>query len=80
MNMNPMQLIGAAMGGGNGMNPINLILSQLNSNPMFRQAQQMAEGKSPEDLRKTCENLCKQRGINFNDAWAQFQSQFPGLK
>lgn len=80
MNLNPMQMVGMLMNGGKGMNPMNLMMNQLNSNPMFRQAQQMAQGKSPEELKQTCENLCKQRGINFDDAWTQFQSQFPGLK
>lgn len=80
MNFNPMQMMGILMNGGRGLNPMNLMMNQLNTNPMFRQAQQMAQGKSPEELKQTCENLCKQRGINFDDAWAQFQSQFPGLK
>lgn len=80
MNFNPMQMMGMFMNGGKGLNPMNLMMSQLNTNPMFRQAQQMAQGKSPEELKQTCENLCKQRGISFDDAWAQFQSQFPGLK
>lgn len=80
MNLNPMQMVGMLMNGGKGMNPMNLMMNQLNSNPMFRQAQQMVQGKSPEELKQTCENLCKQRGINFDDAWTQFQSQFPGLK
>ena len=80
MNFNPMQMMGMLMNGGRGLNPMSLMMSQLNANPMFRQAQQMAEGKSPEELKQTCKNLCKQRGINFDDAWAQFQSQFPGLK
>lgn len=80
MNINPMQLVGTLMNGEKGSNPMNLLLSQLNNNPMFRQAQQMAAGKSPEELKQTCENLCKQRGINFEDAWNQFQSHFPGLK
>lgn len=80
MNFNPMQMMGMLMNGGKGMNPMALVMNQLNSNPMFRQAQQMAEGKSPEELKQTCENLCIQRGISFDDAWAQFQSQFPGLK
>jgi hypothetical protein len=80
MNFNPMQMMGMLMNGGKGLNPMNLMMNQLNTNPMFRQAQQMAQGKSPEELKQTCENLCKQRGISFDDAWAQFQSQFPGLK
>lgn len=58
----------------------NLMLSKLQGNPLFVQAQQMAQGKSPDELRKTCENLCRQRGIDFNQALSQFQSQFPGLR
>lgn len=80
MSFNPMQMMGILMNDGKGLNPMNLMMSQLNANPMFRQAQQMAQGKSPEELKQTCENLCKQRGISFDNAWAQFQSQFPGLK
>ena len=80
MNFNPMHMMGMIMNGGKGMNPMNIIMSQLSSNPMFKQAQQMAHGKSPEELKQTCENLCKQRGIDFDEAWSQFQSQFPGLK
>ena len=57
MNFNPMQMMGMLMNSGKGMNPMALVVNQLNSNPMFRQAQQMAEGKSPEELRQTCENL-----------------------
>lgn len=80
MNFNPMQMMGMFMNGGKTMNPMSLILNQMNSNPMFKQAQQMAQGKSPEELKQTCENICKQKGINFDDALAQFQSQFPGLR
>lgn len=58
----------------------NMMLSRLQNNPLFLQAQQMAQGKSPDELRKTCENLCRQRGIDFNQALNQFQSQFPGLR
>lgn len=59
---------------------MSMMMSQLRGNPLFVQAQNMAQGKSPEELRQTCENLCKQRGIDFNQALSQFQSQFPGLK
>ena len=58
----------------------NMMMSRLQNNPLFMQAQQMAQGKSPEQLRQTCENLCRQRGIDFNQALSQFQSQFPGLR
>lgn len=79
MSINPMQVMGMLMNKGT-MNPMNLIMSQLNSNPLFKQAQQMAQGKSVGELKQTCENLCRQKGINFDDAWNQFQSQFSGMK
>lgn len=36
----------------------------------------MASGKSPEELEQIAKNLCKQRGINFDEAWKTFQQQF----
>lgn len=61
-------------------NMMNLMMSQLENNPLFKQAQQMAKGKSPEELKQTCMNICKSKGVDFNQAWKQFQSQFPGMK
>lgn len=69
--MNPMQMMGAMM------NPMSFMSKQLGANPMFRQAQQMTQGKTPEQIKEICMNVCKQRGIDFDAAWAQFQSQFP---
>lgn len=77
MNFNLIQLMNLFMNNGRGINAA--VMNQLSANPLFRQAQQMAEGKSEEELRKTCENLCRQKGIDFNTALSQFQSQF-GLK
>lgn len=61
-------------------NMMNLMMSQLRNNPLFKQAQQMAMGKSTEELKQTCMNICKSKGVDFNQAWQQFQSQFPGMK
>ena len=69
--MNPFQMMGAMM------NPMSFISKQFGANPMFRQAQQMTQGKTPEQIKEICMNVCKQRGIDFDEAWAQFQSQFP---
>ena len=79
MAFNPIQMMQAMMG-GKGMNPMQMMMNQLNGNPLFQQAQNMAQGKSPEQLKQTCENLCRQKGVDFNAAWNQFQSQFPGMK
>lgn len=64
----------------NPMQMMQMMMNQLNGNPLFQQAQNMAQGKSPEQLKQTCENLCRQKGVDFNAAWNQFQSQFPGMK
>lgn len=44
-----------------------------NSNPLFQRAQKMAQGKSEQQLEQTAENLCKQRGIDMQQALKQFQ-------
>lgn len=76
MNVNPMQFILQPM--------IQSMMSKFQGNPMFQQAQQMAQGKSPEQLKQTCMNICKNKGVDFEQAWSQFQTQFqsqiPGLK
>lgn len=61
-------------------NPMSLMMNQFLNNPLFKQAQQMAKGKSEAELKQTCVNLCKQKGIDLNEAWNRFQSQFPGLR
>lgn len=46
------------------------------NNPMFKRAQQMASGKSEKELQQIAVNLCKQRGIDINQAFNQFQQMF----
>lgn len=62
MNFNPMQMMGMLMNGGKGMNPMALVMNQLNSNPMFRQAQQCCcetnrniDAVRYENARNTCD-------------------------
>ena len=50
----------------------------LQANPLFKRAQQMAEGKTPEQLQQVAQNLCQQKGIDMNQALQQFQAQFGG--
>ena len=53
-----------------------MIQKMLRSNPLFQRAMQMAHGKSEEELKQIANNLCKQRGIDLNEAYAQFEKQF----
>lgn len=43
------------------------------NNPLFQRAQQMVQGKSEQEIEQIASNLCKQRGININDAFEQFK-------
>lgn len=51
----------------------------LRSNPLFQRAMQMAQGKSEDELRQIANNLCKQRGIDIDEAYKQFEQQFSGV-
>ena len=49
-------------------------LMNILSNPLYARAQQMANGKSPEQLEQIAKNICKEKGIDYEQAMSQFQS------
>ena len=57
----------------------NMMMYQLQNNPLYQRAQEMAKGRSPEELEQVARNLCQQRGIDFDQALSQFKNQF-GVK
>lgn len=56
----------------NNNNLLN-ILSNYQNNPLFSRAQLMANGKSDTELQQIAQNLCKEKGIDFNAALQQFR-------
>ena len=51
------------------------------NNPMlFRRAQQMAAGKSEEELKQTAMNLCKQMGFDFEEMQNRFNAEMQNIK
>lgn len=52
---------------------LQMMQSNLNKNPLYQRAQQMAQGKNEEQLKQTAENLCKNMGIDINKAYEKFQ-------
>ena len=56
----------------------NLVMEKANcqNNPLFQRAQQMADGKNEDQLEQTARNLCKQSGIDFDTAFAEFKRQY----
>ena len=55
------------------------MMNNLLSNPMFQMAQQMSRGKSPQELQQVAANICKEKGIDINEAYENFKKQFKGV-
>lgn len=63
------------------MNPMEMIMNQMfGNNPMFQRARQMVEGKNEQEIKQIASNLCRQRGINIDDAFKQFQTQMKQMQ
>lgn len=62
--MNPIQLIQMIQG---VQNPMQMMQNMMGSNPQFQRAMQMAQGKSPSELKQVCKNMCTEIGVNFDD-------------
>ena len=57
-----------------------LIMSKmLQNNPMFQRAQQMAQGKTEQELQQTAQNLCSQMGIDMEEARKRFENEMPKI-
>lgn len=80
-NGNPMQMISQMMGGGG--NPqemiMNMLKQQAGNNPMMNNALQMMEKGDTQGVETLVRNLCKEKGVNPEDAMKQVMSQF-GMK
>lgn len=51
----------------------------MQNNPLFKRAEEMAQGKSEKELEQVARNLCEQRGINLEQAYKQFQAFMGGM-
>lgn len=58
------------------MNNMEMLKRQLSSNPLFNRAEQMAAGRTPQELEQVAKNLCQQKGLDYNEALAQFKQYF----
>lgn len=52
--------------------------NNLISNPLYQRAQIMAQGKTPEELQQIAMNICREKGIDFNQALEVFKQQYKG--
>lgn len=78
MNVNPMQLLQMMK---NGMNPQQLVMSflqqQPSNNPIIQNAVNLAQGGNSSALQMVARNLASQKGINFDQAFSDFQNNLP---
>ena len=56
-----------------GGNPQAVLNSMAAQNPKIREALQLLQGKSSQDMENICRNLCKQKGIDFDTTLQQVQ-------
>lgn len=75
--INPMQIIGMIKG---GQNPQTLIMSLLEQNmggtPMGDNLIKMARNGQTADIEKFARNFFESKGMNFDNEFAKFKSQF----
>lgn len=45
------------------------------NNPTFQRAMEMARGKNEDELKQVAQNLCRNMGIDMNEAFEQFKNQ-----
>ena len=56
------------------------ILHNLLSSPMFKMAQSMAQGKAEPELKQIALNICKEKGLDIEAAYQDFQVFMKSLK
>lgn len=77
MNNPLVSLMGLVRNGGNPQ----VILNQIaQTNPQVRQAMQMMQGKSNDELRQMAMNMAKEQGVNINDVLRQIGVNMPSDK
>lgn len=77
MNNPLVSLLGLVRNGGNPQ----VILNQIaQTNPQVRQAMQMMQGKSNDELRQMAMNMAKEQGVNINDVLRQIGVNMPSDK
>ena len=68
MPMNPLQAIQALQ---KGANPNQLMMQLVQQNPAVRQAMQMVNGKTPDQIRDMAQQIARQRGIDLSQLTRQ---------
>ena len=72
--MNPIQIIQAVQ---RGANPNQLMMQLAQSNPAIRQAMQLVNGKTPDQIRDMVQQRAQQMGVDLNQIEKQWGIKLP---
>lgn len=74
MNVNPIQLLNMIR---SGQNPQQIVMNILQgNNPIIQNAMNLAQNGNVAALQMIARNLAQQRGLDFDQAFANFQQQY----
>lgn len=71
---NPMQVFNAIV---KSANPNQMLMQYAQQNPAIREATQMVNGKTPDQVKQIAESIAKQRGIDLNTFMREMGIQMP---
>lgn len=55
---------------------LNLLEQQAGNNPLLKNLLTLARQGKTADIQAIAENMCKERGVDFNSAFSSFKSSF----
>ena len=74
--MNPLQIIGMIKNGGNPQQMVMNMLQNIGgNNPMMANVLNMAQSGNTKQIEQFARNICKERGVSFDDEFAKFRRQ-----
>ncbi len=79
MQFNPMQLMQMMRSGNPQEVILGMLKRQAGNNPVLNNALNMAEKGDSKGIEQLARNLCKENGVNPDEAMRQIKSQF-GMK
>lgn len=75
--MNPLQLIGMIKNGGNPQQlMMNMLQNMGGNNPMVGNVLKMAQNGDTKQLETFARNVCKEKGVSFDEEFAKFKQQY----
>ena len=75
--MNPLQLIGMIKNGGNPQQlMMNMLQNMGGNNPMVGNVLKMAQNGDTKKLETFARNVCKEKGVSFDEEFAKFRQQY----